>query len=101
MSDLYVCLMGRDRSKTAAKLFGGDYAGVHDNADVQLSSAQIKGADKIYAMTPYIKDEIAKKYPEETKGKKVVNMNVHTGSYMDDDLAAALRIGKYGVETTY
>ena len=100
--DLYVCLMGRDRSKTAANLFGGDYAGVLDTAEKKLTAEQISGADKIYVMNSYIKDQIAERFPKESKGKKVVNMNVsHPGQYMDDELVNALNLGRYGVESTY
>lgn len=65
MRVLFVCSMGRLRSKTAAHILGGiekDYAGTDRDADRPLTREQIEWADKIVCMESCHRDKLRRKY---------------------------------------
>lgn len=66
---LFVCYMGRDRSRTFAELaassgeFLMDYAGVCVEAERKLTVDMLEWADVVYCMESYQREQLRKKKP--------------------------------------
>ena len=88
MNKLFVCNQGKYRSKTAAKLFGGRFAGVY----VNLKKEDLKWADVVYVFEEEQRSLIAEKFPTEYLKKRILNLDIaDVYGYMDEKLVGELR----------
>ena len=75
---LFVCAQNKIRSVTAEKMFTGSphyqvrSRGVGNDARVKLTAGDLGWADVVFVMEKNHKNRIAKKFPEEVIGKKIV-----------------------------
>lgn len=58
---LFVCSMGRHRSKTGAHVFGGKYCGTDQDADVRATPELMEWADHIVCMENRHRDKLRRK----------------------------------------
>jgi len=76
MNILFVCNQGKHRSKTAELLFKDKFntksAGIFNN----LTSTQLKWADKILVMEDFQRTEIGKRFPKEYLQKQILCLNI-------------------------
>lgn len=75
---LFVCAQNKIRSVTAERMFARSQQyqvrsrGVGNDARVKLTAGDLGWADVIFVMEKNHKNRIAKKFPEEAAGKKIV-----------------------------
>lgn len=97
MNILFVCSLGRHRSKTAAhclKTYENklDYAGIDlEAADVPLTDEQVEKSDLIIFMEQEHKQKFDKLYPSSNKKIKILDIPDEF-EYMNDMLVHKLRI---------
>ena len=88
MNKLFVCNQGKYRSRTAASLFGGRFAGVF----VNLKKEDLAWADIVYVMEESQRSEIGKLFPQEYLKNRILNVEVpDIYGYMDEELVDVLR----------
>ena len=91
MNKLFVCNLGKYRSRTAANIFGGKYAGVF----VNLKKEDLEWADIVYVFEERQRSEIGKQFPTQYLKKRILNLEIpDTYGYMDEGLVDLLR-GKF------
>ena len=101
MNILFICTLGRMRSKTAASLFkGSKYAGTDSNADVKVTQELMDWADKIVCMENSHRSKLRRKFKGYSHKMEVWNIE-DIYDYGDDSLVAILqweyeRRGYYG-----
>jgi predicted protein tyrosine phosphatase len=75
---LFICAQNKIRSTTAEKMFAGSLLydvksrGVAKDARIKLTAADLRWADLIFVMEKNHKNRIAKEFPEESAGRKIV-----------------------------
>jgi predicted protein tyrosine phosphatase len=78
MKVLFICNQGRNRSKTAAQLFQGQfetrYAGLYSEPPV--SEQDLHWADVIVVMEGHQREEIVQRFPKECLHKRLVCLDV-------------------------
>lgn len=88
MNKLFVCNQGKYRSRTAASLFGGKYAGVF----VNLKKEDLEWADVVYVFEERQRSEIGKQFPAQYLKKRILNLEIpDIYGYMDRKLVDVLR----------
>jgi predicted protein tyrosine phosphatase len=88
MNQLFVCNQGKYRSRTAATLFGGKFAGVY----VNLKKEDLDWADVVYVFEEEQRTEIGKRFPKEYMQKKILNLEIaDVYGYMDEKLVGELK----------
>ena len=88
MNKLFVCNQGKYRSRTAATLFGGRFAGVF----VNLKKEDLDWADIVYVFEEDQRSEIASRFPREYLNKKILNLEIEdVYGFMDEKLVKKLR----------
>jgi len=88
MNKLFVCNQGKYRSRTAASLFGGKYAGVF----VNLKKEDLEWADVVYVFEERQRSEIGRKFPTQYLKKRILNLEIpDIYGYMDRKLVDVLR----------
>ncbi len=95
MKVLFICNMGKHRSKTAAELFASEfsteYAGLYSENPV--SNKQIEDADLIVVMEEEQRHEIASRFPSLYLRKRIINLNItDVYAYNDPHLIDLLKI---------
>lgn len=98
MNILFVCSRNKWRSATAETIFRDSQyhivksAGTEPSALVKISAKSILWADIIFAMEKRHKERIKAKFPDETKNKKIVILDiVDKYQYMDAELIETIR----------
>lgn len=88
MKQLFVCNLGKYRSRTAATLFGGKFAGVF----VNLKKEDLEWADIVYVMEEHQRSEIGRLFPAQYLKKRILNLDISdVYGYMDRKLVDVLR----------
>jgi predicted protein tyrosine phosphatase len=88
MNKLFVCNQGKYRSRTAANIFGGKFAGVF----VNLKKEDLEWADIVYVFEERQRSEIGRLFPEEYLKKRILNLEIpDVYGYMDRKLVDLLR----------
>ena len=88
MNKLFVCNQGKYRSRTAASLFGGKYAGVF----VNLKKEDLEWADVVYVFEERQRSEIGRKFLTQYLKKRILNLEIpDIYGYMDRKLVDVLR----------
>ncbi|MBT4805638.1 phosphotyrosine protein phosphatase [Candidatus Woesearchaeota archaeon] len=88
MNKLFVCNLGKYRSRTAANIFGGKYAGVF----VNLKKEDLEWADIVYVFEERQRSEIGKQFPTQYLKKRILNLDISdVYGYMDRKLVDVLR----------
>ena len=88
MNKLFVCNLGKYRSRTAATLFGGRCAGVFTG----LKEEDLEWADIVYVMEEHQRSEIGKQFPAQYLKKRILNLDIpDIYGYMDSELVGVLR----------
>ena len=67
--------MGMHRSKTAAEVFGGEYAGIYSNRK-ELTKELLEEADIVYVMEPHQRKHIADNFPKQYLLKKIICLDI-------------------------
>jgi protein-tyrosine phosphatase len=95
---LFVCSRNKWRSATAETIFKGSQnhnvksAGTEPSAVVKISAKTILWADIIFAMEKRHKERLTEKFPDETKNKKIIVLNIEDNyHYMDTELIESIR----------
>lgn len=102
MKVLFVCLMGRFRSKTANDMWDGadglevDYCGAAADADVPCTQAKLDSADKVYVMDGHVLSVLSRKYTG-FRDKSVCLLIPDQYDYMEDRLVDILDCRLSGV----
>lgn len=96
MKILFVCRENLQRSPTAEKIFKNVYntksAGISPTARIVLTKADLDWADLVVVMEKYMQQEIARRFPEQHKKKKIISFNIpDIYLYMDPELVKLLR----------
>ena len=79
---LFICSQNRLRSPTAERVFSQDQrldvrsAGLDKDAINSISSDDLEWADIIFVMEKSHKNRLSKKYKENLRGKRVINLNI-------------------------
>lgn len=94
---LFICTLNRVRSLTAEHHFSERLgysvrsAGTQANARVVLGYSLLHWADLIFVMERNHKEKILKQFPEVTREKKIVVLDIPNGfEYMDPELVSML-----------
>lgn len=94
---LFICGANRLRSPTAEQVFGQypnvetDSAGLNAEADVRLSSEQIKWADIIFVMEKSQLSKLSKQFRKCLSGKRVISLDIPDKyTYMQPELVTLL-----------
>ena len=86
--DVFICNLGLQRSRTAAGLFGGRYAGIYgaDPPDEEF----LPQADTIYVMEDHQREWIVTRFP--TLQKRIVTLDIpDIYIYGDEELIKILK----------
>ena len=67
--------MGMHRSKTAAELFKGTYAGIYSNRN-PVTKELLQEADIVYVMEPHQRKHIADNFPKEYLLKQIICLEI-------------------------
>lgn len=77
MKILFVCNLGKHRSRTAAELLSNQYEtrykGVYDNL---VSKEDLEWADLVCVMEDHQRTEISERFPEQYMKKKIISLNI-------------------------
>ena len=77
MNLLFVCNLGRNRSRTAAEILSDKhntrYRGIYSNL---IAKEDVAWADLVIVMEDHQRSEIAKRFPEEYLKKKIISIDV-------------------------
>ena len=94
---LFVCGKNRWRSPTAEDLYAGREdidvlsAGTASDADVRIDAELLDWADRIFTMEARQRRWIRTRFPDQVKGKSIVNLGIPDRyRYMDSALVALL-----------
>ena len=88
MNLLFVCNQGKYRSRTAAELFGGRFAGVFNG----LKEEDLQWADVVYVFEEHQRTEIGKQFPAQYLNKRILNLDIPDNyGYMNAKLVDVLR----------
>jgi len=93
MNILFICNLGRNRSRTAADIlkdeYNTDYAGIYDNL---ITKKQVQWADVIIVMEDAQRKEIARRFPIEYLKKRIICLNIDDYyNYMDEELVKLIK----------
>lgn len=95
---LFICAKNKLRSPTAEHVFASypdvetDSAGVNHDAEVPVSTEQLRWADVIVVMESRHQAKLRRDFSHALKGKRVVCLDVPDDyDYMDPDLVALLQ----------
>ena len=95
---LFVCSRNRRRSPTAEKVFSNwpgieaSSAGLSPDADEQVSSELVEGADMIFVMEKVHAQRLRKRFRRELKDARVVCLDIRDNyEYMDSALVGLLQ----------
>jgi predicted protein tyrosine phosphatase len=72
---LFICNQGENRSKTAAKLFGGKSASLHNEKNL-VNKRLLDWAEVIYVFEERQRKEIGKRFPNQYIKKKIINLDI-------------------------
>ena len=75
MKKLFICNMGMHRSKTAAELFGGKYAGIYSNRN-PVTKELLQEADVVYVMEPHQRKHIGENFPKQYLLKQIICLDI-------------------------
>jgi predicted protein tyrosine phosphatase len=75
MNKLFICNQGEHRSKTAAEMYNGKYAGIYSE-EVPLTQELLEWADIVYVMEEHQRDFIAEHFPKQYMMKKIICLNI-------------------------
>lgn len=99
MNILFVCSRNNWRSPTAEAIYrnreGHNFksVGTEPSAKIKASSKDILWADIIFAMEKNHKQRLLDKFPNETKNKKIIVLDIDDDyKYMDKELIAMIRL---------
>ncbi len=104
MNLLFVCSRNQWRSPTAEAMFKtsethhAKSAGTEPSARIKLNAKLIHWADILFAMEKKHKQRMIENFPEETKGKRIVILDIPDEyEYMDPELIENIKIsvGQY------
>lgn len=73
MNILFLCNQGMHRSRTAAELFSGDFAGIYNNV---VTAEQLAAADIIVVMEKCQRAFIAGHFPEFYLKKRIISLDI-------------------------
>jgi predicted protein tyrosine phosphatase len=89
---LFICNQGMNRSKTAAEMYNGKYAGVYSKEN-PVTVELLDGAEVIYVMEEHQKNWIGVYFPKQFMEKKIICLNIpDIYSYAQDKLKKELKI---------
>jgi predicted protein tyrosine phosphatase len=95
---LFVCNQGKNRSKTAAKLFGGKSTSLYNEINL-ITAEQLEEAEIIYVFEERQRTEISRKFPKQYMEKKIINLDIpDIYKYDQPELIEVLK-GKYDGST--
>lgn len=99
MKLLFVCSRNNWRSPTAESIYKNRQAhqvrsgGTEPSAKVRISAKDILWADLIFAMEKKHKQRLLDKFPDETRNKKIVVLDIEDEyEYMDKDLIEMIQL---------
>lgn len=72
---LFVCNQGMHRSKTAAEMFNGQYAGIYSEKN-PLTAELLENAEIVYVMEEHQRDYIAEHFPKQYMKLKILNLDI-------------------------
>lgn len=88
MNIIFLCNQGMHRSRTAAELFSGDFAGIYNNV---VTTEQLAFADIIVVMEEHQRSFIAEHFPELYLKKRIVSLDIpDIYQYRQPELCALL-----------
>ena len=79
---LFVCTLNLQRSPTAESFFDNnkkyeaESVGIHESAFKKISKPSVRWADIIFCMENIHKKFILEKFPKESKGKKIIVLDI-------------------------
>lgn len=79
---LFVCSANKLRSPTAEQVFARwadvetDSAGLHEGANVVLSTEQVEWADIIFVMEKRHREKLSKRFRKQLNGKRVICLDI-------------------------
>ncbi|MBT4334317.1 phosphotyrosine protein phosphatase [archaeon] len=76
---LFICNQAKNRSPTAAKLLGGKFTSLY-NRENMLTKELLKEADVVYVFEEIQREEIERRFPEQSANKYIVNLDI-SGNY--------------------
>lgn len=95
---LFVCTQNRLRSPTAEQVFASwpdvetDSAGLGNDADVPLSSEQVRWADIIFVMEKAHRKRLSARFRAHLNGKRVICLDIPDDyDYMQPELVSLLQ----------
>lgn len=84
--------MGMHRSKTAAEIFDGKYAGIYSHRE-PLTKELLQEADVVQVMEPHQRKHISDNFPKEYLLKKIICLEIpDLYNYNDPKLKKYLKI---------
>lgn len=94
---LFVCSANKLRSPTAEQVFSRwpnvetDSAGLHESANVLLSTEQVEWADIIFVMEKRHREKLSKRFRKHLNGKRVICLDIPDDfEFMQPELVALL-----------
>lgn len=72
---LFICNQGKNRSKTAAEMFRGNYAGIYSEEN-PLTEELLQKAEIVYVFENKHREYIAEHFPIIYLKKKILNLNI-------------------------
>jgi predicted protein tyrosine phosphatase len=95
---LFICTQNRLRSPTAEQVFANwpdvetDSAGLGNDADVPLSSEQVRWADIIFVMEKAHRQRLSARFRAHLNGKRVICLDIPDDyDYMQPELVSLLQ----------
>ncbi|HLD12812.1 MAG TPA: hypothetical protein VJB87_04435 [Candidatus Nanoarchaeia archaeon] len=76
MNILFICNLGKNRSKTAAELFKRNHATQAAGIYTNLQEEQLQWADLIIVMEEHQRENLAQNYPKYYLTKQITNINI-------------------------
>ena len=91
MNKLFVCNQGRHRSRTAAELFSGRYAGIYSE-ESPVTDELISWADMVLVMEDAQRSWIGENFPKQCMAKKIVSLDIpDVYQYRQEELVQLLK----------
>jgi len=93
MNLLFICNLGKHRSRTAAEIlaneYNTDYAGLYQNF---VTEKQVEWADIIFVMEDFQRKIISERFPKLYLKKRILCLNImDCYSYMDEELIKIIK----------
>ena len=89
--DLFICNQGENRSKTAAEILGGNYAGIYSENN-PVTKEKLVEAETIFVFEDEQRKWMGKNFPEEYLKKRIINLDIpDTYYYQQKELVRLLK----------